>query len=244
MLKKIEINEIDLTESEIEDAMKEVGGFIDITPDDFSKIYHIAYRKAAFKALAPYKKEEHEISEKKRTGILKILRPISEPAPRVSYKDIFWSWLSSLCGIGLVAWLNNIIFSPRDLILIIGSFGASAVLIYGAIKSPLAQPRNFIGGHLVSSLVGVASWMMFSSIPWFAAAFAVATAISVMHLTRTVHPPGGATALIAVIGGESIQKLGFMYTLMPVMSGALIMLVVALIFNNTVKWRKYPEFWF
>ncbi|MDH4262806.1 MAG: HPP family protein [Spirochaetia bacterium] len=174
---------------------------------------------------------------------MKWLRPISEPAPRVHFKDIAWSWFSALIGIGLVSWLHYGWFSSQDLILIVGSFGASAVLIYGAIKSPLAQPRNFIGGHLVSSLAGVLSWQLFSNSPWFAAGFAVATAIAFMHLTRTVHPPGGATALIAVIGGESIHKLGFGYMLLPVLSGALIMLVVALILNNVVKWRKYPEFW-
>ena len=89
--------------------------------------------------------------------------------------------------------------------MVIGSFGASAVLIYGELKSPLAQPRNFVGGHLFSSIVGVIiklvltytgkaqEWLQ----PW-ACALSVATAIFVMHLTRTTHPPGGATALIAV----------------------------------------------
>jgi len=229
--------EIELSEHEIEEAMKEMDGFIDITPEDFSKLYHLAYRKAAQK-----KKAEEEPAE--RTGFLKLIRPISEPAPRVSLKDIAWSWLASFCGIGAVAWLNYQIVKPMDLVLIVGSFGASAVLIYGAIKSPLAQPRNFIGGHFVSSIVGVISWMAFSNTPWFAAAFAVATAIGVMHLTRTVHPPGGATSLIAVIGSDTIHQLGFLYVLIPILSGALIMLAVALIFNNTVKWRKYPEFWF
>jgi CBS-domain-containing membrane protein len=231
--------ELDFSESDIEEAMKEMEGFIDITPDDFSKIYHIAYKKAMTKS--EMKKPPEPVKE--RTGFMKFIRPISEPAPRVPVKDILWSWLAAFTGIGTVAWLNNHILAPMDLLLIVGSFGASAVLIYGAIKSPLAQPRNFIGGHFVSSIAGVSAWMLFSSSPWFAAAFAVATAIGLMHLTRTVHPPGGATALIAVIGGESIHQLGFMYTLIPVLAGALIMLVVAVIFNNIVKWRKYPEFW-
>ena len=90
--------------------------------------------------------------------------------------------------------------------MIIGSFGASAVLIYGAIKSPLAQPRNLIGGHILSAVVGVASYQLFHAHLWFASAVAVATAIAVMHATKTLHPPGGATALIAVIGGEKIHN--------------------------------------
>jgi CBS-domain-containing membrane protein len=71
----------------------------------------------------------------------------------------------------------------------------------------------------------------------------VATAIAAMHLTKTLHPPGGATALIAVIGGEKIQSLGYVYALIPVAAGAIIMLIVALIISNISKTRKYPEFW-
>ena len=74
--------------------------------------------------------------------------------------------------------------------MIIGSFGASAVLIYGAIKSPLAQPRNLLGGHVISALIGVTVFNLFSLL-WLAAALAVATSIAVMHATKTLHPPGG-----------------------------------------------------
>jgi|GEM_PF-130753 len=241
MSKDKTIGELNLTTEEIEAAMDEMEGFIDITPDDFAKIYHIAYKKADEKnrkQVAP-----PQPPQAPKSALMKFLRPLSEPAPRVHLKDILWSWLAAFAGIGLVSWLHFGWFQPQDLILIVGSFGASAVLIYGAIKSPLAQPRNFVGGHVVSSIAGVIAWQLFSFSPWFAAAFAVATAIGAMHLTRTVHPPGGATALIAVIGGDSIHQLGFGYTLLPVLSGALIMLVVALVFNNIVKWRKYPEFW-
>jgi CBS-domain-containing membrane protein len=72
---------------------------------------------------------------------------------------------------------------------------------------------------------------------------AVSTSIALMHLTRTLHPPGGATALIAVIGGQSVHKLGYLYVVMPVALGACIMLAIALLVNNIPKTRKYPEFW-
>jgi CBS-domain-containing membrane protein len=78
---------------------------------------------------------------------------------------------------------------------------------------------------------------------WLAAAIAVATAISLMHATKTLHPPGGATALIAVIGGEKIHNLGFLYPIVPVGLGAAIMLAIALLVNNIPKTRRYPEFW-
>jgi CBS-domain-containing membrane protein len=72
---------------------------------------------------------------------------------------------------------------------------------------------------------------------------AVATAIAAMHATKTLHPPGGATALIAVIGGEKVHNLGYLYVALPVAAGAAIMLAVALLINNIPKTRRYPEFW-
>jgi CBS-domain-containing membrane protein len=163
--------------------------------------------------------------------------------PRVPRSEMLWSWLGSFLGISAVALISERILDGTGLVLIIGSFGASAVLIYGAVKSPLAQPRNLIGGHLISALVGVAAYQLLNPIIWLAAAVAVATAIALMHLTKTLHPPGGATALIAVIGGSQIHDLGFMYVLVPVAAGVTVMLVVALLFNNLTERRSYPVFW-
>ena len=126
----------------------------------------------------------------------------------------------------------------------IGSFGASAVLAYGAVRSPLAQPRNLIGGHVLSAIVGVLCWKLLSQYMWLAESVAVATSIAVMHATRTLHPPGGATALIAVIGSPEIHKLGFLYVLFPATIGPLILLAVALLVNNIPASRRYPEIWF
>jgi CBS-domain-containing membrane protein len=89
----------------------------------------------------------------------------------------------------------------------------------------------------------VAVYKLLSGHLWLAAPVAVATAIAVMHATKTLHPPGGATALIAVIGSQKIHNLGYLYVLVPVTSGAVIMLVVALLINNIPKNRRYPEFW-
>jgi len=163
--------------------------------------------------------------------------------PRVNLSEIAWSWLGAFLGIGFISFANYRVFEKIDLLMIVGSFGASAVLIYGAIKSPLAQPRNLLGGHVLSAIVGVACQHLFPTTTWLAAALAVSTAIAVMHATRTLHPPGGATALIAVIGGEKIHGLGFTYALFPVGGGALIMLVIALLVNNIPKNRRYPEYW-
>jgi CBS-domain-containing membrane protein len=167
----------------------------------------------------------------------------TQSPPAVSLAEIAWSWLGGFLGIGLVAYLNSRFVEGADLVLLIGSFGASAVLIYGAVKSPLAQPRNLLGGHLISALIGVSAYKLLFPHLWLAAALAVATAIALMHATKTLHPPGGATALIAVIGGPKIAALGYFYVLMPVGAGAAIMLVVALLVNNLAPHRRYPEFW-
>lgn len=171
------------------------------------------------------------------------MKGTTKSPPAVSRSEVMWSWIGAFFGIAPVAYIDSHFLAQTDLMMIIGSFGASAVLIYGAIRSPLAQPRNLIGGHLISAVIGVASYQLFPHTIWLAAALAVATAIACMHATKTLHPPGGATALIAVIGGQKVHDLGFLYVLIPVGSGVLIMLMVALVVNNIPGNRRYPEFW-
>jgi CBS-domain-containing membrane protein len=174
--------------------------------------------------------------------ILKMKGSTKSP-PGVGAGELGWSWTGSVLGIGVCAYLSSKYFEPRDLSLLIGSFGASAVLVYAAIKSPLAQPRNLLGGHVISGLVGVACYQLFGGTLWLAAALAVSLAIVAMLATRTLHPPGGATALIAVIGGPKVHSLGYLYAFLPAGSGALVLLAIALLVNNLSKDRKYPEYW-
>lgn len=171
------------------------------------------------------------------------MRGTTKSPPAVSFAEIVWSWIGAFLGIVSVAFFNYNIFKGTDLVMIIGSFGASAVLIYAAIRSPLAQPRNLIGGHVISAIIGVTAYNLLHNFMWLAAAVAVATAIAAMHATKTLHPPGGATALIAVIGSQKIHNLGYLYAIIPAGFGAVIMLIIALLINNIPKSRKYPEFW-
>jgi len=163
---------------------------------------------------------------------------------KVSLSEILWSWFGAFWGISAVSYMNYDILQKTDFVMVIGSFGASAVLIYGAIKSPLAQPRNLIGGHVISAIVGVSCYKVLGSQMWLASSVAVATAIAVMHATKTLHPPGGATSLIAVIGSSKVHALGYLYAVIPSGIGAAIMLLVALLVNNIPQNRRYPEFWF
>ncbi|HEY5825604.1 MAG TPA: HPP family protein, partial [Cyclobacteriaceae bacterium] len=103
-----------------------------------------------------------------------------------------------------------------------------------------AQPRNLIGGHVISALVGVTITYLLPDIIWITAPLAVAQSIVLMQVTKTLHPPGGATALLAVIGSAKIKSLGFWYVFSPILTGCLILLFVALIFNNITSKRHYP----
>ncbi|WP_034628482.1 HPP family protein [Desulfocurvibacter africanus] len=168
-------------------------------------------------------------------------KSVAPPCPCL--REVCWSWLGAFLGILAVSFLSHKMMDGTGPLMLVGSFGASAVLIYGAVESPLAQPRNLLGGHVLSALIGVAVAKLLPEAVWIAAPLAVATSIAAMHVTRTLHPPGGATALIAVIGGEPVRALGFMYALAPVGLGALIMLAVALAVNNLSPRRCYPVFW-
>jgi CBS-domain-containing membrane protein len=126
-----------------------------------------------------------------------------------------------------------------------GAYAATAVLVYEAYQSPLAQPRNVIGGYLVTSLTGVSVRLLCQrvGVPDFVAgALSLAVGLAAMNLTKTLHPPGGACALIAVIGGKSVHALGYGYVLTSV-GASLIMVAVAVLGNNLVASRQYPLYW-
>ena len=165
--------------------------------------------------------------------------PLKRGRPHVA--DALWSWLGAFLGMALIGWLSSHYLAVSSLLLV-GSFGATSVLLYGAPHSPLAQPRNVLGGNMLSALVGVACYHWLGD-GWLAAAMAVSVALLVMQLTHTLHPPGGATALIAVIGGQPLQELGYWYALLPVGLGCLAMLVLAVLINNLARHRRYPLHW-
>jgi CBS domain-containing membrane protein len=157
----------------------------------------------------------------------------------IDYKEHIWTFVGSFVGIGLIGLLNSRYLHANDNLFLIGSFGASSVLVYGIINSPFAQPRNLIGGHIISAIIGVSINLVIHE-PWLAAALAVSTSIVLMQITKTLHPPGGATALIAIIGSERIKHLGYGYVFCPVLCGVLILFAVAMVFNNITSHRSYP----
>jgi len=157
------------------------------------------------------------------------------------------SLVGSFCAILLVTSLSFSV-TPSALPFLLGSNGASAVLIYALPTLKPSQPRAVIGGNLVSAFVGVSVRKLVVEIPQcdsclgVASALAVALAILAMQLTGTVHPPGGATALLAVVGG--MEKLGYMYLIFPVLVSSLVLLVVGILSNNLFGLEGYPQSWF
>lgn len=178
--------------------------------------------------------EEPLTIKKRLTGLPQRCKaPFRGPRPPMSLRYAVWSFLSATLGILAICEITTLVGHP----LLIGSFGASAVLLFGATDSPLAQPRNLVGGHLVSAVVAVIVVALFGSTP-LTMAFGVGLAIFVMNLTHTTHPPGGATALIGVQGA-----VGPGFILLPVLAGALILLATAIFTNNVVYHRSYPKHW-
>ncbi|RUS21951.1 HPP family-domain-containing protein [Endogone sp. FLAS-F59071] len=150
-----------------------------------------------------------------------------------------------LAGVALLFFWSEYFHDILDWPMLVGPLGATAVLLFAAIDSPLAQPRNCFFGHLVAAVVGVTINKVLSVLPshelfrWFASALAVSLTILLMQLTNTLHPPAGATTLIAVCN-PAIFPLGYFFVAYIVLA-ILILLVVALLLNNVM--RRYPLWW-
>lgn len=152
---------------------------------------------------------------------------------RSDLRSIALAWLGGFLAIGAVAWLASIAQSP----LVLGSFGATCVLAFGFPDLPFSQPRHIAGGHFIASLVGLL-FFHFVGPDWCSMALATATAIAAMMATRTVHPPAGSNPVIVFL-----TRPGWEFLLFPTLAGVLILLVVALLYNNLVRPSRYPKYW-
>ena len=153
--------------------------------------------------------------------------------PHVPYRQILFSFLGGFFGIMVLAYLTAESRYP----LIAAPFGATAVLVFGVPDSPFAQPRNVVGGNFIAALVSVVLVYFFGSKPWVMA-LAVATAIQLMQLTKTTHPPGGAVALLGVISHAT-----WSFAVTPILVGSVLIVFCTVIFNNLVPGRPYPKHW-
>ena len=119
--------------------------------------------------------------------------------------------------------------------------GASAVLLFAVPHGQLSQPWPMFAGHVISAIIGVVCSQLIHG-PELAAAFAVCLSIGAMHHFKCIHPPGGATALTAVLGGSAVHEMGYRFILYPVVLNCVLMIGVAVLFNVFFGWRRYPAF--
>lgn len=161
----------------------------------------------------------------------------------VSEREHWISASGGLLGILAALWVSHFWLGGHGGVLAIASMGASAVLLFAAPHGAMSQPWPVLGGHLVSALVGVSCARWLGDESMLAASLAVALAIAAMYSLRCLHPPGGATALYAVLGGETVHALGYGYVLSPVLLNVVVLLAVAVAFNAPFAWRRYPQCW-
>ncbi len=153
--------------------------------------------------------------------------------PRAPNKAVALAALGGFVAIAVIAALAE----GSALPLVLGSFGASCVLVFGYPDVPFSQPRNVVFGHLLSSLCGLV-FLVLMGPHWWSVALAVGAAIAVMMLTRTVHPPAGSNPVIIYL-----LHPGWGFLLMPTLAGAVLLVLVALFYNNAVREGHYPKYW-
>lgn len=153
--------------------------------------------------------------------------------PRASLQAVGLAWLGGFLAIAVLAVSSDMYAT----VLLLGSFGASCVLVFGYPDVPFSQPRNVLFGHLISSATGLAFLALLGP-HWWAVAGAVGTAIALMMLTRTVHPPAGSNPVIIFL---TQPAWGFL--LFPTLAGACLLIAVALLYNNATRASRYPKYW-
>ncbi len=163
------------------------------------------------------------------------------PAPvTVRWRERARSAVGALVGILFTGTLMKLVPDAATLIpLLVAPMGASAVLLFAVPASPLAQPWSIIGGNLVAATVGVTCALLVKD-PVVASALAVSIAIAGMFALRCVHPPSGAVALTAVIGGPAVHALGYRFVLEPILIQSALLLVGALVYHAATG-HRYPH---
>ncbi len=159
-----------------------------------------------------------------------------------SHAERLVSAAGAFLGILIIFLISQYSLNINNAGLLIASMGASAVLLFAIPHSALSQPWNLIMGHFISALIGISIAKLIAPI-LLAAALAVGLAVLAQYYLRCLHPPGGATALSAVIGGQQVTELGYTYIVAPVLLNAIGLMLVAILFNLAFSWRRYPAIW-
>jgi outer membrane protein OmpA-like peptidoglycan-associated protein len=167
-------------------------------------------------------------------NLLQKMKGDAQPLPPLApKKSIALAGLGGIIAISLLGLLG----ATTQTMLVLGSFGASCVLLFGFPDVPFSQPRNIVAGHFLSSLIGLAFFNALGP-SWWAMGLAAGTAISVMMVTRTVHPPAGSNPVIVFL-----SQPGWGFLLFPTLIGAGVLVLVGLLFLNSTREARYPKYW-
>jgi CBS-domain-containing membrane protein len=153
--------------------------------------------------------------------------------PRAPSKAALFAGLGGLITLAIL----SLLLEQQQWPLVLGSFGASCVLVYGFPDVPFSQPRNVVLGHVISSFSGLL-FLHLCGPHWWSVALAVGAAITAMILTRTVHPPAGSNPVIIYL-----QQPGWGFLLAPTLLGAALLVLIALFYNNATRPGRYPKYW-
>lgn len=163
----------------------------------------------------------------------KFLGQNSSKPPIPSLKMVVFVWFGALIAAGVIGLLAYLTEQP----LVLGSFGASIFVLFILPDTPFAQPRNVIGGHVVSTFIGLL-FFHFVGTEWWSMALSLATALSLMQLLNVPHPPAGSNPFIVFLAAANWE---FLFT--PTLLGSVLLVIVALFYNNLSKDRTYPKYW-
>ncbi|MDX5298118.1 MAG: HPP family protein, partial [Gammaproteobacteria bacterium] len=156
-----------------------------------------------------------------------------------SHREKLLSAIGVFLGIAAIWGVTHWVLPAHEALWVIASMGASSILIFGVPHAALAQPWPVVGGHVLSACVGITLLKLAPDAPWMPA-LAVALAVAIMHYGHCMHPPGGATALAVVVGGPSIESLGYAFILEPLLLNVGVVLATAVLFSSVFPWRRYP----
>jgi CBS domain-containing membrane protein len=167
------------------------------------------------------------------TRLLPALAPVSR-------MERFRACIGAFFGIFATGIVSEAALGPTSSVpLLVAPMGASAVLLFAVPSSPLAQPWSILCGNVLSCLIGVTCAIWIPDLV-IASAAAIGASIAVMMLTKSLHPPSGAVALTAVLGGRVVHDLGYSFVIWPVGLNSLLLLVIAIVYNNLTG-RRYPH---
>src|SRR5689334_6496327 len=170
-----------------------------------------------------------------------LLRWVVPETPPVSERERLRAATGALLGILLTGMLGHLALGADAILpLLVAPMGASAVLLFAVPASPLAQPWSIIGGNTLSALTGTLV-AQFIHDPVLAAGAAVALAIAVMSFARCLHPPGGAAALTAALGGPAVASWGVLFAFVPVGLNSCILVALGLLFHRLSRRHSYPH---